>query len=663
MKTTRLTTILLCLALVFGAIFALASCVTTPAVNVSSSTLYVKKVENLPEDFVMGMDSSQVLALEKSGVKYYNFDGKERDVFQILAENGINTVRVRVWNDPFDKDGNGYGGGNCTVDTALEIGKRAAKYGMSLMVDFHYSDFWADPSKQQTPKAWANMKIDEKAAALHDYTATSLAKLKEAKIKVNIVQIGNETNGALCGETRWNAIAKLMNAGSRAVRETLPETQVAVHFANPEKVKNYREYASKLKDFYVDYDIFASSYYPYWHGTLDNLSSILGEIAETYDKKVMVAETSYAFTAEDADFSSNTIGEGGGVTKDYPFTVQGQANSVRNVINTVANTKNGMGVCYWEGTWIGVGGATWEENSALWERDGSGWASSYAAEYDPDDAGKYYGGCAVDNQAFFDNDGKVLESIKVWALVRKGNEITAKPDAMQDAACSFIIGEEIKLPETVNAVMTDDSKQPVAATWNVTAAKLTEISNSEAGQYTVEGTADGKAVKCVITMRENNLLYNGGFEDDENESTEPNHWTVTGAVKSDTAKVLVTSENPWEGSNAFHWWLSKGNADFSLEQEATISNAGTYKVSVRVMGSADKDQNITFYVKVNGQIVKQEKIVKDGFQSDPNLWQAANIEFDVTQQTVVTVGISVKCADGGTWGDIDNFVLSKVEQE
>ena len=172
----------------------------------------------------------------------------------------------------------------------------------------------------------------------------------------------------------------------------------------------------------MDYDVFASSYYPYWHGTLENLSQVLSKIAETYGKKVMVAETSYAFTAEDTDFSSNTIGEGSAVVTDYPMTLQGQANLVRAVIDTVVNkTTNGIGVFYWEGTWISAGGASWEENSALWEKNGSGWASSFAAEYDPEDAGQWYGGCAVDNQALFDKDGKALESLKIFTLVRSGN--------------------------------------------------------------------------------------------------------------------------------------------------------------------------------------------------------------------------------------------------
>ena len=104
---------------------------------VTSNTLYVEKVEQLPEDFILGMDASCVPALEAGGVKYYDHDGTEKDVYQILSENGINYIRVRVWNDPFDADGNGYGGGNCDIENAVAIGKRATQYGMKLLVNFH----------------------------------------------------------------------------------------------------------------------------------------------------------------------------------------------------------------------------------------------------------------------------------------------------------------------------------------------------------------------------------------------------------------------------------------------------------------------------------------------------------------------------------------------
>ncbi|MBR1832141.1 MAG: glycosyl hydrolase 53 family protein, partial [Ruminiclostridium sp.] len=273
---------------------------------IPSDTLYVKKIDGLSDDFIMGCDISSVISLENSGVKFYDYDGNENDLFDTLAKSGINYIRVRIWNDPYDADGNGYGGGNCDIETACKIGKRAADAGMKLLADFHYSDFWADPSKQMCPKAWEGMEIEEKKEALYEYTKDCLTKLKEAGADVGMVQLGNETNGKMSGEKIWMNIYYLMDAGSRATREVLPDALIAVHFTNPESSDNMLNYASKLKYYKLDYDVFASSYYPYWHGTLENLTSVLKTVSETYGKKVMVAETSYAYTLEDGDGNGNS---------------------------------------------------------------------------------------------------------------------------------------------------------------------------------------------------------------------------------------------------------------------------------------------------------------------------------------------------------------------
>ena len=249
-------------------------------IQLTSDSLSVKKVENLPEDFILGMDASCVPSLELSGVSFSDFDGKERDVYAILAENGVNYIRVRIWNDPYDRQGNGYGGGNCDLENAIEVGRRATEHGMKLLVNFHYSDFWADPSKQMDPKAWAGLDIDQKEEALYQYTRDSLIALTEAGVDIGMVQVGNETNGAMCGEYGtsdygWEKIARLMSAGSKAVREVCPHAPVVLHFTNPETAGRYAEYGEKLHKYGVDYDVFASSYYPYWHGTLENLATQL----------------------------------------------------------------------------------------------------------------------------------------------------------------------------------------------------------------------------------------------------------------------------------------------------------------------------------------------------------------------------------------------------
>ena len=634
--------------------------------NVSSDSLYVKKVENISDGFIMGMDASAVPSLEASGVKYYDYDGSEKDVYEILAANGINYIRVRVWNDPFDKDGNGYGGGNCDINNAIEIGKRATQYGMKLLVNFHYSDFWADPAKQMVPKAWRGMDVTEMSQALYEYTKTSLQALVDAGVDVGMVQIGNETNGYMCGFKNWTDIATLMKAGSKACREICPGALIAVHFANPEKVTNYKNYGYYLASQQVDYDVFASSYYPFWHGSLENLAAVLNQIADTYGKKTMIAETAYVNTDEDTDFYGNT---GTDAVKPYPFTEQGQANHLRNLIDTAVNDiKNCVGVFYWEGTWISVGGSSWEENSALWEKYGSGWASSYAAEYDSKDAGQYYGGCSVDNQAFFDQNGKARESLKVFALVRKGNIVENKPDAIEDVNLIIDLNGDVVLPSTVNAVMLDDSKQEIPVEWK----KMAKIENYVTGAYSninydafraggvakydVVGEAGGMTAHCYVSMVEYNFLRNWSFDDDANGTG----WVATPIVKFDELHVEDKVTDSLTGTKHYHFW-GAGNVEFTLEQEVSGLKAGKYKYSLSTMGGDCGDYEAYIYVKINGEIVAKA----DAKFTVYNEWHAAVInEFTVNEGDVVTVGLYVKTAGSGNgaWGKIDDALLNSIKE-
>jgi arabinogalactan endo-1,4-beta-galactosidase len=621
------------------------------------SNLYIKKVD-LSDDFIKGMDVSQVISLENSGVKYYNFEGEEEDVLKILADYGMNYIRVRVWNDPFDANGNGYGGGNCTIDTAVELGKRATKYGMKMLVDFHYSDFWADPKRQLAPKAWKGMEIDEKCDALYKYTFDSLTKLKEAGVAVGMVQIGNEINNGLAGESTvsWANKVNLLSQGSKACREVYPSVKVAVHFANPEDTDKYKSYASKLAYYELDYDVFASSYYPYWHGTLDNLKYILNFISDKYDKDVLVAETSYAFNSEDTDFHGNTVGEGDGNDKPQPYTAQGQSNQLVDVIEAVNEMKRGLGVFYWEGCWIGVGTSSYEENLAIWEKYGSGWATSYANSYDLENVGTYYGGCAVENQAFFDSKGKAMEGLKTWLLVNKGNNVPLKVDAVEDTICSFDLNDEIILPTEVNAIMNDGSKQKVSVTWD--SFDSDAMKNGGPNKYTIKGrTNDGMEAICYISMIEYNYLTNYSFENGED------GWTFNDISGKSELVVKSEAKNALTGSNQTSFWGSAADSvEISVEQKVQKLQSGTYKFQISIMGGncgeKGKDYSAYSYVKINGEIIDK----KDLSITDWKVWDAnPSDNFKYNEGDELIVGIYVKASPSGAWGKIDDGLLNSVK--
>lgn len=440
-----LLAVLLVSTLIFGA--AVSVCAqTTEAVT-------IERIDFQRDDFIRGMDVSSVVSLENAGVKYYDAQGREKDLLHILAENGVNYIRVRVWNDPYDAEGRGYGGGNNDVNTACEIGRRAARYGMKLLVDFHYSDFWADPAKQKAPKAWQDFSLEEKTAAVEAFTGSCLSMIRSAGADIGMVQIGNETTSGIAGVYDYAGMARIINAGSRAVRAFDEDVLVAVHFTDPERADTMKWYADMLSEYQVDYDVFATSYYPFWHGSLENLTEVLRYAATEYGKLTMVAETSYPYTLEDTDGYPNTVSRWNNSTGEnllWDFTPQGQADELRSVMNAVNNVGGGkgLGVFCWEGAWITVGDTTGlsgdeydarvQENSLLWEQYGAGWAASFAGGFDPDDAGKYYGGCAVDNQAFFDPDGHMLPSLKAFMMVDGYTRSYWLGDADEDGTVSVL---------------------------------------------------------------------------------------------------------------------------------------------------------------------------------------------------------------------------------
>lgn len=377
----------------------------------------IAQVEGIPDSFLFGADVSTVLAEENSGVVYRDESGNPCDLFVLLKEAGWTSVRVRIWNDPFDENGMGYGGGNCDVASAVEIARRCQRAGLSLVVDFHYSDFWADPGKQMCPKDWVQMDLDTKCHALYAFTVDALTQIRDTGANVIMVQVGNEINGGMSGEWSLEGRNALMNAGSAAVRATLPDALVAVHFTNvnqEDSTKYIREVCEG--DTAVDFDVMGYSYYCYWHGSTENLAALIQDVRENFGKQVFIAETAYPFTADNLDMHPNSVPNEWCDMK-YSINREGQAEDFRQTVQTAVNA-GAIGVFYWEPAWISVPATTWEAQSALWEQYGSGWASSYAGGYDPQDAGQWHGGCAWENQALFDMDGTAAWTLRLPLLLQ-----------------------------------------------------------------------------------------------------------------------------------------------------------------------------------------------------------------------------------------------------
>ena len=550
------------------------------------SGVFVQPIADISDDFIRGMDASAVLAVENSGAKYYGFDGEEQDVFKTLAEAGVNYIRLRVWNDPYDENGNGYGGGNNDVATAIELGKRATQYGMKVCIDFHYSDFWADPAKQYVPKAWKGMNLEQKSDALYDFTVTSLTDILNAGVDVCMVQVGNEINKGMSGETFMSSVAELLKAGSSAVREVSKaagkDIQVAVHYTDIDKQGEVAKITADLDKYGVDYDIFAMSYYSFWHGSMENMQEMAEYVQDTYGKKVVIAETSYCYTTEDGDGSGNSVSGDGDLVDGYDATVQGQADMLRDIC-AAADEADIMGVFYWEGTWIPVGPAD-ADNSSIWEKYGSGWASSYSGSYDPKDAGKYYGGCSWDNQAMFDFTGHPLDSLKVFRELKYGATAPLAVEKVPDVEVSCNVGAELALPETAQVVYNDKTaNREVSVVWD--AEQTAAIDTNIGGSYKVEGILQDeeldeeyRTVVANVEVKLINYVVNSGFED-----SDTSMWKVTYNGKENPTDYQVNAKDARTGETAFHFW-SASEMDFSIEQEVTGLEPGTYQLSAFSQG-------------------------------------------------------------------------------
>ena len=416
---------------------------------------------------------------------------------------GINYIRIRIWNDPYDSEGHAYGGGNNDMDTAIKIGKRAMKYGMKILASYHYSDFYADPGVQNVPKAWRGLTLEEKTKKAEEFTRETLTRFKNEGVDVGMVALGNEINDFFCGETLWPNIVKILNACSKATREVLPNTLVSVHFTNPERKGSMMYFAKSLADNSLDYDILSVSYYNVWAGDLTCLNQ-LNDVANRYNKKIFIAETQYPYSRDNFDFYPNKT-PGYDDYLFYPLTVQGQATHIRNLLNHVAGLKNGMGVFYWEGAWIGVGTTNYYENLNKWETYGSGWASSYSSSYGERFFG---GGGATENQALFDSEGKPLESLKVFKLIKYGNEIATVEDGVEDISVNPVNFDNFTLPNTIKVIDTSDQRIVRNVVWD---GELDLEKAKTEAKYEYNGKANNIDIKCVFENNTNTGIVERRF--------------------------------------------------------------------------------------------------------------------------------------------------------
>lgn len=319
---------------------------------------------------VRGADLSFTLQLERAGVRW-SHRGRVAPVERIFAEAGANWTRLRVWVDP--------PAGYSTLESAIVLARRANRAGMKVLLDLHYSDFWADPAHQTTPAAWAGQDLTQLSETVRRYTRDALERMDRAGARVDMVQIGNEIRAGMLwplGEIYatetpdWDGFTRLLRAGIRGAREARvrgPRPQVMVHIDQGGDNGAFRWFFDHVLERDVRFDVIGLSYYPFWHGTLEALEANLVDLAGRYRKDLVVAETAYPWTLENGDDLENLIDTEAELpdADRWPATPKGQLayfEALRAVFPRVPD-RRGLGFIVWEPEWVpGVGWAPGEGN-------------------------------------------------------------------------------------------------------------------------------------------------------------------------------------------------------------------------------------------------------------------------------------------------------------
>lgn len=399
-------------ALISAAV-ALAGC---QSANTSNNTVdnnkgegdYVITAPELRSDFIRGMDISMLPEIEALGGKYYQ-NGSEQDLVEILKDHGVNSIRARIWVDPMSASGEVFGGGNNTLERSIELGKRAQENGMTFLLDIHYSDFWADPKKQQKPKEWEALTFENLTQKVYDYTAEVMKAHQAEGVVPDMVQVGNELNGGMLwpdGKSwgqdgkEFDRLSLLLKAGIQAVHDNDngKDIQIMLHLAEAGDNGLFRWWFDEITKHGVDYDVIGMSYYPWWHGPIDKVKANMNDVISRYNKPIVLVETSFPFTNENGDSLGNSYSESGPI-EGYSVSVNGQAQYLADIMTLMNDLPNeqGLGIYYWEPAWLPIDGATWSTEAGM--------------DYSGD---KWDMGNSWENQALFDFEGNALPSLEVF---------------------------------------------------------------------------------------------------------------------------------------------------------------------------------------------------------------------------------------------------------
>jgi arabinogalactan endo-1,4-beta-galactosidase len=328
-------------------------------------------------DFLVGGDVSFLPEIEDHGGTYSDAEGR-KDLLLLMKDHGFNAIRLKLWHSPAAPYND--------LPQVLRMARRIDAAGMSFLLDIHYSDDWADPQKQIKPAAWSGLAFGALVDSVYRYSHDVIRALGSQGTVPSMVQIGNEVrpgmlwpegrvDGAYDTPAQWDRLVRLLEAARKGVLDASPgrPPAIMIHFDNGAKNELARPFFNHLVERGLDFDVIGLSFYPKWHGTLDELRFNLADLSARYGKDVHVVETAYPWTFAFGDQAGNILGTEADLHAGYPPTVEGQGaflEAVRDIVRAVPGGR-GRGIFYWAPEWIPVKGVDshWE-NATLFDFEG-----------------------------------------------------------------------------------------------------------------------------------------------------------------------------------------------------------------------------------------------------------------------------------------------------
>ncbi len=573
-------------------------------------------------EFIKGMDISFLPEMLDRGAIFSDQYGNERNVFALLQENGVNSIRLRLWNEPENVPASK---GYCNLEHTIKMAKKIKEYEMSFFLNFHYSDWWADPGKQEKPKAWKDLSFEELIRAVYEYTKEVLMQLDAENVFPDMVQIGNEIRSGMLfpdGEVpNYKELTQLINAGIQGVRDVAGSrhTKIVIHLDQGGRYFYLRDWFDQVfSNGLMDFDIIGVSYYPFWHGTFGEFKETLVNLVDRYHKPIVIAETAHAWRLTENGF----VGEKQEEIAGFRATPEDQHKVIDLVMNITASLKEemGIGIYYWEPVVLPLG-------------DTGGWSS---------------------NMGVFSEEGKALPALTCFQFERSNHHLKNIRNQVAKVYSPpkqiGVLGRGINLPSCVKVLYYDGSYKELPVMWENYDYNLAGI-NTISGSIPSTGDSISVEMELVRELKEShNFIPNGDFQ----EGLEG--WNIK---KEEGVRIEIHPEflEPFPAPPIYYVYV-ESPMNFTLELNKAINGLepGIYCLSMEYRGTNTTGVDVILFAQTKGNTRREEMI----YPTDEN-WITYTLSDIIVTDGEVILGLNMKSPP--IHGKIRKFTLTRQDND